>query len=334
MGVLREDLINSAVKFLKDANIQKHSLQSKLSFLESKGMTSEEIEEALRQAKGSPPSKVTTMISPQPTTQLMVPTGQAMYPSPPPVTRMDWRDYFIAAIFVGGLGYAIVTVAKRYLGPLLRTPTAKELENDKKALGDQFTTTSERLDLVKADSDFVRKHIEELATHTRESLVSLDNVLKELKQQESKRDTDIEALRKEVDHIKSSIPEFLNNSKESYTKALFDLQNELKSLKSLLLNRQSSNLVAKPSIGEIYSPIADSPITNTPSSSFSASLPSILANNQPSIPSWQLPQNNSTLTSAKIPMEPKTAPPNDQNTSTPIIATNGDQATDPVQDGL
>ncbi|CAJ0847533.1 3038_t:CDS:2 [Entrophospora sp. SA101] len=77
MSQIRTELITPAVNFLKDPKVQSSPLQKRVAFLESKGLTSEEIEEALKQAKAG---------------------------------QIDWRDYFIAAVLIGGIGYAIKAI--------------------------------------------------------------------------------------------------------------------------------------------------------------------------------------------------------------------------------
>lgn len=109
---MREDLISSAISFLSDPKVQSAPLAKKVSFLESKGMTSEEIEEAMARVNGKSAAVATTTTTvgnPQP--------GTVMYPAavPPPVpTRpsYDWRDIFIAAVLAGGVGYGVWTLAK------------------------------------------------------------------------------------------------------------------------------------------------------------------------------------------------------------------------------
>ncbi len=107
MSTIRQELVQSAVNFLKDPQVQNSPLQKRVAFLESKGLSSDEIEEALRQVKSDSPSVVPPVLPPR--TQG---AGQVVIAQPPPVPRMDWRDFFIAAVFIGGIGYAIVAVAK------------------------------------------------------------------------------------------------------------------------------------------------------------------------------------------------------------------------------
>lgn len=108
---MREELITSAVSFLSDPKVQSAALAKKVSFLESKGLTPEEIEEAMARANGkaptiAPASQGTMMIS-QPG---MV--SQSIAPPVPARPTYDWRDIFIAAMLAGGVGYGVWNLAK------------------------------------------------------------------------------------------------------------------------------------------------------------------------------------------------------------------------------
>jgi peroxin-14 len=108
---MREDLIVSAVSFLSDPKVQSAALTKKVSFLESKGMTAEEIEEAMSRANGKAP----TVSAQQGTMVVQQQPGMAVQHLPPPVPARpayDWRDIFIAAVLAGGVGYGVWTLAK------------------------------------------------------------------------------------------------------------------------------------------------------------------------------------------------------------------------------
>lgn len=106
---MREELITSAISFLSDPKVQSAALAKKVSFLESKGMTSEEIEEAMSRVNGKPPSTaVTTTISQQPGMAVQA----AVVPPVPMRPSYDWRDIFIAAVLAGGVGFGVWNLAK------------------------------------------------------------------------------------------------------------------------------------------------------------------------------------------------------------------------------
>lgn len=115
---MREELITSAISFLSDPKVQSAPLAKKVSFLESKGMTSEEIEEAMARANGKSSGAVTTttttMPQPQQGAMMVQQPGMVMqHPPPlPPRPAYDWRDIFIAAVLAGGVGYGVWTLAK------------------------------------------------------------------------------------------------------------------------------------------------------------------------------------------------------------------------------
>ncbi|RIA85028.1 peroxisomal membrane anchor protein conserved region-domain-containing protein [Glomus cerebriforme] len=281
MSTIRQELVQSAINFLKDPQVQNSPLQKRVAFLESKGLSTNEIEEALRQVKGGS-SSVASPVPPPPSNQVVV-------AQPPSVPRMDWRDFFIAAVLIGGIGYAMVEVAKRYIVPLLKTPTANELERDKQALNDQFTAASETLDVVKSDTQIVKKTIEEQVYRTKESLETLDKMMSDIKQQEIKREADLKILKEEVDAIRELIPKLLEKSKDSQNQSLSELQQELKSLKSLLLNRRPNSTIGSPAAEALVSSSPTStpttpPIYNTIIPSVSSPFPA----SRPSIPPWQM----------------------------------------------
>ena len=104
MGEKREDIIQSAVKFLKDPKVASSPLAKKIAFLESKGLSSEEIEEAVSRSNGGNSNTTTTttttsshvnnanvpaanppLSGPYTQQQPMVPYyGQALQPGQPP----------------------------------------------------------------------------------------------------------------------------------------------------------------------------------------------------------------------------------------------------------
>jgi len=100
-GAPRADMIQSAVTFLGDPKVQDSPMSQRISFLESKGLTSHEIDVALGQAgHGGAP---------------MVRPGAAypMMPAYPPIqSRRDWRDWFIMAVVSGTVGYGLIALAR------------------------------------------------------------------------------------------------------------------------------------------------------------------------------------------------------------------------------
>lgn len=115
---MREDLVKSAVSFLSDPKVQSAPLAKKVSFLESKGMTAEEIEEAMGRVSGK------TTVQPATSSATTVAPAPAVYTAmPPPVPQRpsyDWRDIFVASVLAGGISYGVWTLAKVSMQPALQ----------------------------------------------------------------------------------------------------------------------------------------------------------------------------------------------------------------------
>lgn len=121
---LREDVLQSATKFLQDPKVQSAALAKKVAFLESKGLTNDEIEEALARSSGKSTQNATGAVvagQQQPQQQQQYyqgyPPQQGYMPGPgvavgPPRPKMDWKDYFIAAVVFGGVSYGVFELTK------------------------------------------------------------------------------------------------------------------------------------------------------------------------------------------------------------------------------
>ncbi|KAK9768580.1 peroxisomal membrane protein pex14 [Basidiobolus ranarum] len=205
----REDVILSAVKFLKDPKVQSSALAKKVAFLESKGLTSAEIEEALSRVSGAGPA----VPGAPPVPAGAVPAGSYAGPAvqytiaPPPVKSLDWKDYFIAAVVTGGVGYGVYSLARKYINSTFSGPSQAELEAEKKKIDQQFQEASETLNIVKKDTEDVLKHVEAQTTEVKTSLESMAEILNQLKGQDTDRDVELKTLREELEKVKNTIPE-------------------------------------------------------------------------------------------------------------------------------
>ncbi|KAG1046080.1 hypothetical protein G6F43_011170 [Rhizopus delemar] len=279
---MREDLITSAISFLSDPKVQSAPLAKKVSFLESKGMTSEEIEEAMARANGKSPSTTTTTVSHQPG---MAAQSAVMPPPQVPVRpSYDWRDIFIAAVLAGGLGYGVWNLAKHLFGPWFKVPTQKELEEDKEKLDAQFQAVEDALKEIKEQTNTALTTVSSQSKKVDESLTSLETVLKDLEEAESKRDKDFTNVKNDIEALKELVPKSLERNKEAQNAVLIDLQNEMKSLKSLLVNR-------RPTVPE-----QGSSASSTPTDGLSSRLAATLnaSGSRAGIPAWQMAATQSS----------------------------------------
>lgn len=310
MTAIRQDLVKSAVSFLQDPKVQSAPLAKRVAFLESKGLTTEEIEEGIRQANGSAPSTTssTTAIAQAPAGQYYVAQQQA-----PPLPARDWRDYFIMAVVTGGLGFGVYTLAKRYVAPLIKPPSKSSLEADKESLNAQFDAAAKLLEELQADTSSVKTAVEEQKAKVDETIDELESVIKELKEGDEKREEDFKNLKSELDTVREMIPKLMEKNKDAQTASLSELQTELKSLKSLFINRRigaptgasgsysggggsgpGMNPPAPSSSGEgtgTTTPSVTTPLSPSAAQPSTNSFPGLGtpgATGRPAIPAWQL----------------------------------------------
>ncbi|KAK4521810.1 uncharacterized protein ATC70_004347 [Mucor velutinosus] len=244
---MREELITSAISFLSDPKVQSAPLAKKVSFLESKGMTSEEIEEAMARANGKAATvSTTTTTSSVPQGAMVQQPGMMMQHAPPPLPprpAYDWRDIFIAAVLAGGVGYGVWTLAKRLFGPWFQVPTQKELEEDKEKLDAQFQAVEDSLKEIKDQTNTALTTVTSQTKKVDDSITNLETVLKELKEGDAQRDQEFKNVKGDIDALKELVPKTLERNKEAQNAVLVDLQNEMKSLKSLLVSRRATSNV-------------------------------------------------------------------------------------------
>ncbi|EER44959.1 peroxin 14 [Histoplasma capsulatum var. duboisii H88] len=253
---LREELVSSAVSFLHDPSVSSAPLDKKIAFLQSKNLTQEEIDQALSRA-GEDSSAAATQhptqntagqqpIYRQPTplygqNYAYGPGGQ-WQPAPPhpELPKRDWRDWFIMATVIGGVGYGMYSVAKRYIVPLIAPPTPPQLQQDKESIDEQFSRAFALLDQLSSDTATLKSAEEARTERLDSALREVENVITDLKTSSRRRDEDTRRIGEEVKGLKDSIPRAIDGAKEGNEKRLKELGNELRSLKVLLGNRLSS----------------------------------------------------------------------------------------------
>ncbi|KAG7099285.1 hypothetical protein E1B28_001144 [Marasmius oreades] len=260
----REELIRNAVAFLSDPKSQASPLTQRIQFLEAKGLTPPEIDLAIRQAA---------------TNQTAAAHPGFGYPYP--ASQWDWRDYFIGAVVSGTLAYGAVSLFKKFLLPHLQPPTATVYEEDRDALTAQFDAAEALLKEIQAETTAIRSAVDEQKERVDKTVRDVEAVVTEMRQAESTTRNEMREIRDEIDTIREMLPKMMEKNKESHGQSMAELQQELKSLKALLMSRG-------PSISNVPSP---APLIG-----------------RPSIPAWQL---SNTPTMSTPTMDP--ALPNGTN---------------------
>ena len=115
------------------------------------------------------------------------------------------------------------------------------------------------------------------------SIIHSYKLFQSIKLGEVKTRDEMNDIVKDINEIKSQLPALIQSSQQSQSQSLNELKSELKSLKSLLLSRQSST--------------GASNINSNGNGNISPS--SSIQIGKPSIPAWQLANNNPTTNNDK-----------------------------------
>ncbi|KAI9315208.1 peroxisomal membrane anchor protein conserved region-domain-containing protein [Dichotomocladium elegans] len=298
---MREDLVSSGAAFLSDPKVQSAPLAKKVSFLESKGMTSEEIEEAMARAngkRGAPTANDSAAAASQRLGTMVVQGAPPSLspPLPPPVPQRPsytWKDIFIAAVFAGGVSYGVWTLLKVYLGSWFLVPTQKKLELEKDALDMQFQAVEEALKQTQQETTDALAKIETQSKSVDESLTVLSKAMKDLKQGDAEREAEFKHLQGDVEALKDLVPRMMDRHKESQINVINGLKDEVKSLKSLLIARrpilpdsQESNSSTSAGMSSSTATSISARLSNALNATGS------LNTGKPGIPAWQLATAN------------------------------------------
>ncbi|KAH8998971.1 peroxisomal membrane anchor protein conserved region-domain-containing protein [Lactarius hatsudake] len=262
----KQELIRNAVAFLTDPKAQASPLAQRVQFLEAKGLTGPEIEEAMRLANSSGPHQ--PHINPQQPSY-----GPVYGPLPfvsPHHSPWDWRDYFITAVVSGSLAYGAVALARKYLFPHLQPPTSTAYEEDRDALTAQFDAAEALLKEIRAETSAVKTAVENQQEKVDKATADVEAAVQQMREGESRARDEMREIREEVNNIREMLPKMIEKNKEAQTQSLGELQQDLKSLKTLLLSRTPSTATPAP------------PLPNFPP--------------RPSIPLWQLSDSSSNGT--------------------------------------
>ncbi|PBK77281.1 hypothetical protein ARMSODRAFT_992371 [Armillaria solidipes] len=268
----RQELLRNAVVFLSDPKSQASPLAQRIQFLESKGLNSQEIDIALRQSSNT-------------SAPVSYPAPYSVSPFPTaPSTQWDWRDYFITAVVSGTITYGAVTLFKKYLLPHLQPPSTTAYEQDRDALNAQFDAAEALLKEIQAETALVRAAVEEQKEKVDKTTKDIELVVTEMRGSELKTRDEMREIRDEVNTIREMLPKMIDRNKEAQAQSLAELQQELKSLKALLLSRGSMSISSSPS-----TPLPTPGRPSIPAWQLAAAPSPMGSTTEPSTPSYTLP---------------------------------------------
>lgn len=167
-------------------------------------------------------------------------------------------------------------------------------EADKDALTAQFDAAEDLLKEIQAETAAVKAVVEEQRSHVERVTQDVEAAVKEMRESEVKTRDEMREIRSEVTNIHEMLPkvrfgilkalcmsspivQMIEKNKEAQSQSLGELQQELKSLKTLLLGRG----------------------TVTPSTPSIAGLQT-----KPSIPAWQLAGGDNRSGTPPVPVSP------------------------------
>ncbi|KAF3762060.1 putative peroxisomal membrane anchor protein [Cryphonectria parasitica EP155] len=247
---IREELVASAAQFLQDPSVAASPVENRIAFLKAKNLTEEEIQASLARAAGEvAPVATYAAVAPPPAGHI---PGQppAYYgggyppygwqPPPPEVPRRDWRDWFIMATVVGGVGYGLYALGKRYVYPLIAPPTPEQLETDKKSIDEQFEKAFTLVDQLSKDTEALKTAEQQRTEKLDSALAELETVINDLKSASRRREDETQRVRDDVSNLKDSIPKALDAQKSLTDTRLQEVNAELKSLKTIISQRMTS----------------------------------------------------------------------------------------------
>ncbi|KAI5962386.1 PEX14 [Candida pseudojiufengensis] len=238
---MNEELINSAVTFLKDPNVASSPLTKKIEFLESKGLNQQEIEDALKRANEAESTPSTPTYSSQNSSSQQLPLDY--YNIAPPVPERSWKDYFIMATATVGVTYGLYQVISKYLVPSILPPSNSSIEQDKEIINSEFLKIDKVLEQLTKEQEEIKISNEEKIKDIDTVIDNINDFLTKYNKDKLKFDDDLRLMKLEVDNLNNSIEKNMRLSKENIHDELSSINNELQSLKNLIKIRgeQSSN---------------------------------------------------------------------------------------------
>lgn len=247
---IREEIVASAAQFLLDPSVANSSVANRVSFLRTKNLTQEEIDAALaRVGVHQPAGAVATANGgPMPATQPQYYQQQPSYPPqyaawqpPPPPPKRDWRDWFIMATVVSGVGYGVYALTKRYVYPLVAPPTPERLEQDKKSIEEQFDKAFALVEQLAKDTEALKTAEKERTEKLDTAISDFESAISDLKSANRRRDDEAQRIRDDIYNLKDAIPKAMETQKDLTDQRLKEINTELTSLKTLITQRMASS---------------------------------------------------------------------------------------------
>lgn len=274
---MNEELIVSAISFLKDPNVLSSPLTKKVEFLESKGLNQQEIEEALKRANSNESTANSTAVTQPPKDQHQQQQNQHQQlqqapidyynPTPPQLPDRSWKDYFIMATATAGVTYGLYQVVSKYLVPTIIPAKQSSIDEDKAKINEEFIKIDKLLETLENDQKEIKTNNEDKSKEIDTAIDNVNDFLSKYNKDKLKFDDDLRLMKLEIDNLKNSIEKNMNSTKENIKDELEEISEELTSLKNLIKARSedTSNGVRTTNNNKDYRKIP--PVSSIPSAS-------------------------------------------------------------------
>lgn len=302
---IRKEMVSNAVAFLTDPSVNDTPLTKKIQFLESKGMTNQEIQHAMVQSQGGSVSvssnvnsninsNVNPNINPNINPSINMnnnqinPSQLPPYPyyTPPPTPKnYDWKDYIIIGTTTAGLIYSTYQIVSRYVLPKVLPPSQSKLDDDKDAMEREFQRVESMLEKLENDQTEFIKRQDEKSKLIDEALIEVDAIVKATNEKNLRNEETLKYLKLEIDSIKTTLLKNLESQKSTITNELQELEKKTDNIKDSLLQLP----IASPSSNnKKFDNIKQNPIYDSRNST----------------PPSNLLTNNRSTSSVSVPSEP------------------------------
>ncbi|OEJ88322.1 Peroxisomal membrane protein PEX14 [Hanseniaspora osmophila] len=268
---MSDNVYQSAVEFLRDESIKDAPLDKKKEFLKSKGLSEDQIGQALLES--AQPNHGLPNESNQSSNENVEKLGQNSYLSekpkyeyyavPPPLPRRDWKDYLIMATSTAGVLYGCYSLTKNHIIPRIFPKERSQLDQDKKDIDSKFSKLDETLEKLESQEQALKEKEEEKIKQLEDTLKSLTETLEETESSKRKMDTEFRLMKAELLSLQNTIDKFFLDSAK-----MNDMDNIAKEINSLKLLMEKSASLPDSTImtpADNHTPVIDANnIANTP----------------------------------------------------------------------
>jgi peroxin-14 len=138
---------------------------------------------------------------------------------------------------MGGAGYALYWTAKRYVVPLIAPPTPPQIQQDKASVDASFDKAFALLEQLATDTQQLKDSEAARKERLDAALADVESVVSRMRQANEDRDLEAKRIAREISEIRDQIPRAIEKEKEATDNRLKELNVEMKSLKTLVVNR-------------------------------------------------------------------------------------------------